>query len=165
VFRFKKPAQLSVKLDRYSGSGVEGALYVALQSTLGADAWKLVAPDGTCELNSVQPDRYDLFLYVNRNNRNYPIYKRPFDLGPGEDDLTITMPVLHTLNVRWSGKGGGGRVRLVSKDQNLGWMRRDERVSDRVATFELLAAGEYEIECNRQRKTIRVPGPPEVQLP
>jgi len=164
-FRFGKPAKLSLKIDRYSGSGVEGSLYVALRGTLGADAWQLVSPDGTCKLKSVQPGRYDLFLYVRKSGRNYPIYKRPLDLNQGEDNMSVTVPVLHTVKVRWVGRGSPRNAVLRSKDENLGWMRRDERMRGKVATFELLAAGEYQIECNRKRKNVRVPGSAEVQLP
>jgi len=165
TFRFGKPAKLELKLDRYSGSGVEGALYVALRGKLGADGWRQVSADGTCKLNGVQPGRYDLFLYVRKSGRNYPIYKRPLDLRPGDDKMTVTVPVLHTVKVRWAGKGSPSRAVLRSKDENLGWMRRDERMRGKVATFELLAAGEYQIECNRKRKNVRVPGSPEVQIP
>jgi len=164
-FRFDKPAKLSVKVERFSGSGVEGSLYVALRGKLGADAWKQVSPDGAAKLGSVQPGRYDLFLYVRKGGKNYPIYKRPFDLKPGDEEASITVPVLHTLKVRWVGKGNARNVVLRSKDENLGWMRRDARVRGKVATFELLAAGEYQVECNRKRKNVRVPGPPEVSVP
>jgi len=164
-FRFDKPNKLSVKLERYSGSGVEGSLYVALRGKLGADAWKQVSPDGTCDLGGVQPGRYDLFLYVRRKGRNYPIYKRPMDLNSGDDEMKVVVPVLHTLKVRWVAKGNPRNAVLRSKDENLGWMRRDERMRGKVATFELVAAGEYQVECNRKRKNVRVPGPAELQLP
>ena len=55
-------------------------------------------------------------------------------------------------------------VVLRCKDESVGNSRRDARLNGRVATFTLVAAGTYEIECARKRATTRVPGP-EVTLP
>ena len=48
TIRFDKPALLKLKVERYSGSGVEGALYGAVRGKLGADGWAAVNADGTC---------------------------------------------------------------------------------------------------------------------
>ena len=159
TMRFGKPARLAVKIEGYGGSGVEGSLFVALRSKLGADAWRAVSPDGSCELNGVQPGDYNLNLFVRKNNRNWSIYQRRIDLRPGEDEITLPMPTLHTLRVRWAGKGRPRNVVLRCKDESVGPSRRDARLNARVATFTLVAAGTYEIECARKRATTRVPGP------
>ena len=69
-----------------------------------------------------------------------------------------------TYGVRWTGKGRPRNVVLRCKDESVGTSRRDARLKGRVATFNLVAAGSYEIECARKRVTTRVPGP-EVTLP
>ena len=60
TFRFDKPAKLKVQLGSYNGSGVEGSLFVALRGKLGADAWRLVSPDGSVAMTGVQPGEYHL---------------------------------------------------------------------------------------------------------
>jgi len=165
VFRFNKPSKLSVRLDRYDGSGVEGSLFVALRGKLGADAWRQVSPDGSCDLSGVQPGEYKLNLYVRKRGRNYPIFQRDVRMRPGEDEMSLSMPTLHTLNVRYAGKGRPSNVVLRSQDESIGSLRLDERLRGRKASFPLLAPGTYELECNRKRTTVRVPGAPEVELP
>ena len=159
TIRFRKPARLKLQLQRYSGSDVDGSLFVALRSDLGADAWKLVAPDGTCELNGVQPGPYHLQLYVRKQKQTWPIYRRRVNLNAGDDELSIAVPALHSLSVRWAGKGRPRSAVLRCSDETIGTMRRDARLRGGVATFDGLAAGTYEIECARKRTTVRVPGP------
>ncbi|MEM8883373.1 MAG: hypothetical protein AAGD14_04860, partial [Planctomycetota bacterium] len=93
-FKFDKPGRIQFEIDGYNGSGVEGSLYVALRGKLGADSWNLVAPDGTARSSGVQPGNYDLYLYVRSKGRNWPIYKKPMVLRPGEDDLRLAVPTL-----------------------------------------------------------------------
>ncbi|MHC4941070.1 MAG: hypothetical protein ACYTHK_19200 [Planctomycetota bacterium] len=163
-FRFDRPSKLSLQIERYNGSGVEGSVFVALRSKLGADAWRQVSPDGSCDLGGVQPGDYQLNLYVRKKGRNYPIYQRDMVMRAGEDEMNLLMPTLHTLNVRFAGKGRPRNVVLRCYDKNVGGMRRDERLRGKRASFEYLAAGEYELECNRKRVKVRVPGAPEVVL-
>jgi hypothetical protein len=164
TLRFGKPARLKVQLDRYSGSGVEGALFVALRGEVGADAWRLVTPNGSCDLSGVQPGAYRLLLVVRKRNRNWPIYQRRINLESGEEELSMPVPALHTLRVRWAGRGRVRSVTLRSNDEGIGPLRRDARLSRRVATFDFLGAGTYEIRCGSRRASVRVPGPPEVTL-
>ncbi|MHC4955910.1 MAG: carboxypeptidase-like regulatory domain-containing protein, partial [Planctomycetota bacterium] len=164
TFRFDKAARLNLKLERFNGSGVEGSLFVALRGKLGADAWRIVSPDGSCNLSGVQPGPYDLMLYVRKNNRHYPIYRRNLRLNAGEDELSLAVPSLHTLNVRWRGKGRPRSAILRCKDQSVGDMRRDARLRGNVASFDQLAPGTYEVEIARKRVSVRVPGPPELVI-
>jgi len=157
TIRLGEPAVVSLAVDRYGGSGVEGALYAGLRSPAGADAWGQVGADGTCDLRGVQPGDYDLLLVVRRNNRNWVISKEPVRLRSGDHERTVTVPTLHTVRVRWAGKGRPRNVVLRCTDPVLGGFRRDARLQDGVATFEALAAGSYRVECARKRKDIRVP--------
>jgi hypothetical protein len=163
TIRFDQPARLQLQLDRYSGSGVEGSLYAALLGKVGADAWRLVSPDGSADLGGVQPGAYRLQLIVRRQNRTWSIHQRRLNLDTGDDELSLAVPPLHVLRVRWAGPGRPG-VALRCNDEAIGTFRRDARLSDRVATFDALAAGTYEIECAGRRATVRVPGAPEVTL-
>jgi len=164
TIRFGAPAKVSVVLDQYKGSGVEGALFVALRGEIGADAWQKVGPDGSCDLRGVQPGPYSLNLYVRRKGKNWSIYQRRLNLRAGEDKLKVTVPVLHNLTVRWAGKGRPRNVILRCNDETIGKMRRDGRLAGRVTTFRELAPGTYTVECARKRATIRVPTTPEVAL-
>ncbi|MHC4448841.1 MAG: carboxypeptidase-like regulatory domain-containing protein [Planctomycetota bacterium] len=163
-FRFDKPSKLNLQIDRYQGSGVEGSLFVALRGKLGADAWRQVSPDGSCDLNGVQPGEYKLMLYVRQKGQNYPIFQREMRMRAGEDEMSLAMPSLHTLKVRWAGKGRPSNVTLRCRDESVGRMRRTARLRGKTASFPLLAAGTYELECNRKRATVRVPGAPEFVL-
>ena len=165
TLRFGKPARLKLQLDRYNGSGVEGSLYVALRGKIGADAWRLVSPNGSCELAGVQPGDYRLLLVVRKQKRNWPIHQRRINLDPGEDEMSLAVPALHTLRVRWTGKARLRSATLRSDDEGIGPFRREARLTGRVATFDLLGAGSYEIRCGAARATVRVPGPAEVTLP
>ena len=156
TIRFRKPARLKVQLERYD---VDGSLFVALRNDVGADAWKLVGPDGTGELNGVQPGPYHLSLYMRKNKQTWPIHQRRLNLDAGEDELDVTVPALHSLRVRWAGKGRPRSAVLRCSDETIGRMRRDARLRGNVATFEGLAAGTYQVECARKRATVRVPGP------
>jgi len=164
TLRFGKPARLKLQLDRYSGSGVEGALFVALRGEVGADAWRLVSPNGSCDLSGVQAGAYRLLLVVRKKNKNWPIYQRRINLDPGEEELSLPVPTLHTLRVRWAGKGRVQSATLRSNDEGIGPFRRDTRLSGRVATFDFLGAGTYQVQCGKRRASVRVPGPPEVTL-
>ncbi|MHC4731413.1 MAG: carboxypeptidase-like regulatory domain-containing protein, partial [Planctomycetota bacterium] len=158
TLRFGKPARLKLQLDRYSGSGVEGALYVALRGEVGADAWRLVSPNGSCDLSGVQPGAYRLLLVVRKKNRNWPIYQRRINLDSGEEELSLLVPTLHTLRVRWAGKGRVRSATLRSNDEGIGPFRREARLAGRIATFDLLGAGSYQIQCGARRAAVRVPG-------
>ena len=164
-FRFDKAARLKVQVARFGGSGVEGSLYVALRGKLGADSWRLVAPDGDCSLGSVQPGQYDLMLYVRKNKQNFPILKRPINLSPGDEEMSVTVPTLHTLSVRYAGKGRPRDVVLRTKDESIGQLRRTARLSGRKAGFAFLAPGTYVVECARKKVTVRVPASGEVVIP
>jgi hypothetical protein len=165
TLRFGKPASLKLQLDRYGGSGVEGSLYAALRGKIGADAWRLVSPNGSCDLTGVQPGDYRLLLVVRKQKRNWPIYQRRINLDPGEDEMSLAMPALHTLRVRWAGKARLRSATLRSDDEGIGPFRREARLAGRVATFDFLGAGSYEIRCGGRRAAVRVPGPAEVTLP
>ncbi|MHC5051162.1 MAG: carboxypeptidase-like regulatory domain-containing protein [Planctomycetota bacterium] len=164
TLKFGKPARLKLQVDRYSGSGVEGALFVALRGEVGADAWRLVSPNGSCDLSGVQPGPYRLLLVVRKKNKNWPIYQRRINLDSGEEELSLPVPTLHTLRVRWAGKGRVRSATLRSNDEGIGPLRRDARLSGRVATFDLLGAGTYQVQCGKRRASVRVPGAPEVTL-
>jgi hypothetical protein len=164
TLKFGKPARLSVELDNYKGSGVEGALYVALRGELGADGWGKVAPDGTCDLRGVQPGPYKLTLFVRRGKRNWPIHQRDMNLREGDDKARVAMPMLHTLTVRWAAKGRPRNAQIRSQSDTVGPGRMDARMSGRVATFRDLAPGEYRVDCGGKRAKVRVPGTPEVVL-
>jgi len=164
TLRFGKPARLKLQLDRYGGSGVEGSLFVALRGKIGADAWRLVSPNGSCDLSGVQPGDYRLLLVVRKQRKNWPVHQRRINLDPGDRELTLPVPALHTLRVRWAGKGRARSATLRSDDEGIGPFRREARIAGRVATFDLLGAGTYEVQIGGRRASVRVPGPPEVTL-
>ena len=163
-FRFDKAAQLKLKVDRFGGSGVEGSLFAALRGKLGADAWRIVAADGSVSMGSVQPGSYDLMLYVRKGKQNFPIFKRPLNLRAGEERLSISVPSLHTLHVRYAGKGRPRDVVIRCNDESIGSLRRSARLAGRQASFEFLAPGSYVVECARKKVTVRVPSSSEVVI-
>jgi hypothetical protein len=164
TLKFGMPAKLSVQLDGYKGSGIEGALYVALRSELGADGWGKVEPDGTCDLRGVQPGAYQLTLFVRRGKRNWPILQRAMNLREGDAAERVVLPMLHTLTMRWAGKGRPRNASIRSQSDTVGPGRTDARVNGRVATFRDLAPGEYRVDCGGKRMKVRVPGTPEIVL-
>jgi len=165
TFRFGKAAKLSLKIDNYADSGAKGAVFAALIGEIGADAWRLVKPDGSADLGSVQPGPYALQLFIRRQNRNWPIVQRRINLRAGDEEIRIPMPTLHELQVRWTARGRP-RVTLVCNDERIGQLRRTGTLNgNRRATFTELAAGTYQIDCAGKRKTVQVPSPEEVTLP
>jgi hypothetical protein len=164
TFRFNKPAKLKVQLGSYNGSGVEGSLFVALRGKLGADAWRLVSPDGSVAMTGVQPGEYHLQFYIRRKGKNWPIFKRAMNLRAGEDEVDLNVPPLHTLAVRWGGKGRPNSVQIRCNDERIGWLRRDARFRGKKASFDLLAPGAYELRVGKKRFKVNVPGPAEKVL-
>ncbi len=165
TIRLGKPAVVKLRVGGYAGSGVEGALYAGLRADGGrsgqgarggAGAWGPVGADGTAELRS-QPGTYKLQLVVRRNNKNWVVLVQPARLTAGDKELTVQMPVLHTVRVRWAGGGKPRNVVLRCTDPILGGFRRDAPLRGKKASFALLAAGQYELRIGPKRKTVRVP--------
>jgi hypothetical protein len=164
TIRIDRPARLRLRVQGYGGSGLEGHLFFELRDDRGAAARGQVKPDGRCDLSAVQPGNYELILFVHKNNNAWSLLKQRIGLGEGEDERAVAIPRLHTVRVRVAGKIGARNVTLRSSDPAIGTFRRNARLAGRVATFDALAAGSYEIECGKKRGTVRVPGPPEVTL-
>ncbi len=165
TFKFDQAAFLKLKLDGYSGSGVEGALYAALRTEAGADGWRPIKPDGTCDLNGVQPGDYQLQLIVRRGGSSWGILSRPIRMRPGEDQQRVALPALHSLRVRWAGRRRQRQAILDFADTNLGKFRRRMLLDNKkIATFHGLAAGTYVVRVSNKRQEVRVPSGREIVL-
>jgi len=165
TIRFGKPGVVKLRLEGYAGSGAEGSLYAALRAEGkgGAGAMSPVGADGTAELRT-QTGSYRLQLVVRRGGRNWVVHAEPTRVTEGEDDVTVRMPPLYAVTVRWAGGGRPRNAVLRCTDPQLGGFRRVARLSDKTASFGLLAAGQYELRVGRSRKEFRVPTGGEVVL-
>ncbi|HEX5136417.1 MAG TPA: carboxypeptidase-like regulatory domain-containing protein [Planctomycetota bacterium] len=161
TIRFREPARLKLRVDRFAGSGAEGRLFAALWCEAGTVSARQVEADGRCDLGSVQPQDYSLILFLKDREARWSISTRRITLRAGEQEEKVAVPALHTLVVRPSPKLRAREVMLLSSDPALGWMRRTARVENEVATFDALAAGQYEVQCGKRRVEVRVPNPGE----
>ena len=162
TIRFDKPSVLQVEVDRYSGSGLEGKLYVALRGERGVSAWAQVTGSGSAELSGVQPGDYRVLLYLREGKNNWPLVQQSLGLRRGEEAHTLAVPALHSVRVRVAGKVRSRDISLRSDDPRVGPLRRKGRLSGNAATFGKLAAGSYEVVYGKKKVPVRVPGPAEV---
>jgi len=162
TIRFREPARLRVRADRFAGSGAEGRLFAALWCENGGTvSARQIEADGRCDLGSVQPDDYSLILFIRDRDTRWSISTRRITLRAGEQEEKVAVPALHTLVVRPSPNLRARDVTLLSSDPVLGWMRRTVRVENEVATFDALPAAQYEVQCGKRRVEVRVPNPGE----
>jgi len=165
TIRLASPTRIRLAVDRYAGSGVEGRLFAALVNDRAVIAQRQIGPDARCDLGEHQPDRYRVLLYVRGEGRDrWPILRRAVALGPGDQEERVAVPSLHVLRVRPAAGLRVGGVTLLSSDPGIGSLRREARLADGVATFDALAAGDYEIRCGPRRVEVRVPTPGEVAV-
>lgn len=161
--RFRKPASLRLRVERYAGSAVVGRLQATLWAEGGWAASRQVPADGACDFGSVQPGDYALYLHVQERNDRWAILRQDLSLGAGDHERSVAVPALYALRVRVPGNGGGTVV-LTSRDPAIGSARRDARAQDGIAAFDALAAASYEVQIGGRRMEVRVPGPSEVSF-
>jgi hypothetical protein len=162
TIRFEEPSVLEAEIRRYEGSGLEGKLFLALRGGRGVSAWAQVTGEGSVDLKGVQPGEYSVLLYLREKKVNWPILQQRLSLKRGEEALTLSVPALHSLRVRVEGRVRSRTINLRSNDPAIGSLRRDGRLSGRIATFDKLAAGSYQVSYGKKKVQVRVPGPAEV---
>jgi hypothetical protein len=164
TIRFGEPARMKLVVERFAGSGVEGRLFAALWGEEGMVSMRQVEADGRCDLGDVQPKDYSLVLYVRDRDTRWSIATRRVALRSGEQEESATVPALHTLVVRPSPGLRAREVTIQSSDPSVGWVRRTARVEGEVATFDALAAVQYEVRCGNKRVEVRLPAAGEVAI-
>jgi hypothetical protein len=115
----------------------------------------------------VQPGAFDIVVTaIVDSESGLTAATVPIDLGPGERTISIDVPVLHSLAVRWPGGRGQRVVRLEHKGGRDPAILRTIR--EEVTTFERLPAGRYEIKATEGEVEtvvqVDVPGRAEVAL-
>ncbi|MHC4819935.1 MAG: hypothetical protein ACYTF8_17980, partial [Planctomycetota bacterium] len=160
----------------YVDSGHEGHLIVVLKEAGAHDPYlsrrhRETMPDekGKQLLGPFQPGRYEAILVLRRSRTDaWPLHRVPLDLRPGENELTIPLPPLHTLAVVAE---VGLRASLTIAGDRSG-MRRLWRAVDEdgKAVFEHLPAGAYLVgirdkDGKYHSATVEVPAQATVHLP
>jgi hypothetical protein len=101
---------------------------------------------------------------VREGKVNWPILQQQLGLKRGEDALTLSVPALHSLRVRVEGRVRSRTISLRSNDPAIGSLRRNGKLTGKIATFDKLAAGSYQVSYGKKKVTVRVPGPAEVVI-
>ncbi|MCK6459222.1 MAG: hypothetical protein L6Q95_04925, partial [Planctomycetes bacterium] len=110
------------------------------------------------------PREYSLVLLVRDPDTRWSIGARKISLRAGEQEETVSMPAIHTLRVRASPALRARDVTIQSSDPALGWLRRVKLLEEGVATFDALAAAQYEVRCGSKRVEVRVPAAGEIAI-
>jgi hypothetical protein len=176
TIRFRPGARLTARIAGFVDSGHEGHLLVVLKAEgeyayLGR-RFREEFPDekGRQMLGPVQPGRYEAILVLRRPlGVSWPLNHIPLELRPGENELAIPLPALHTLTVV---SEPGRRVSVVAAEDRHN-MRSLQRSTgeDGKATFEHLPTGAYRVTVRKKtgRKhesvTIELPAQSVVRLP
>jgi hypothetical protein len=177
TIRFQPGARLTARIAGYVDSGHEGHLLVALKEAGAYDPYlgrrhRELMPDeeGRQLLGPFQPGSYEAILVLRRPlGVSWPLERVPLVLRPGENELAIPLPALHTLTVV---SKAGRRVSVVSDEDRYGRRTLQRSIdADGKATFEHLPAGAYRVTvrnqtgAKHQSATVEVPAQATVHLP
>jgi hypothetical protein len=168
--------ELSLGFDRPAYLEVTLAAYATLAGGLGlrlaprgdqSRGYQRVGEEGRMRFGPVQPGAFDIVVTaIVDSESGLTAATVPIDLGPGERTISIDVPVLHSLAVRWPGGRGQRVVRLEHKGGRDPAILRTIR--EEVTTFERLPAGRYEIKATEGEVEtvvqVDVPGRAEVAL-
>ena len=177
TIRFLPGARLTARITGYVDSGHEGHLLVVLKDAGAYDPYlgrrhraKMPDEEGRLLLGPFQPGSYEAILVLERPlNVSWPLERVPLALRPGENELAIPLPALHTLTVV---SEAGRRVSVVSAEDRHGRRTLQRSIDkDGKATFEHLPAGAYRVTvrfqtgARHQTVTVEVPAQSVVRLP
>jgi len=178
TFRFRPGARLTVRITGYVDSGHEGHLLVVLkEASAKYDPYfgrryreKLPDEKGRQLLGPTQPGSYEAILILRRPlGVAWPLERMPLQLRPGENELAIPLPALHTLTVV---SEPGWRVSVVgAEDRHRRRTLQRSTGEDGKATFEHLPAGAYRVTvrnqtgARHQTAAVEVPAQSVVRLP
>ncbi|MHC4163620.1 MAG: carboxypeptidase-like regulatory domain-containing protein [Planctomycetota bacterium] len=177
TIRFRSGARLTVRIAGYVDSGHEGHLIVVLKEAGAHDPYfgrrhreKMPDEHGKQRLGPYQPGTYEAILVLRRSRGTvWPLERVPLELRPGENELAIALPPLHTLTVVAE---PGLRVRVSSSGRRSGYGPTLQRATgeDGKAVFEHLPAGEYRVNLRGKDGkhtivTVDVPDQAVVHLP
>jgi len=145
VLAFDRPAYVEVTLAGYAASPHAGWLGMALAPRDDVrSGYARVGEGGRMRFGPVQPGAYAVVVTaIVDAQSSLRAAEIPVDLGPGEKALSIDIPPLHQLAVRWPGEGANRALRgglKGSREEQIVRTMREERT-----TFERLPAGRYEI--------------------
>jgi hypothetical protein len=161
VVVFAEPSYLNVVLAGYAESPHSGWLGIGL--TNGPECgYETMRTDGRARLGPVQPGPWEIVVYALQGvtGGSVPATTIPIDLQSGERSLTIEIPVLHVLTVRWGGGAAGRSVFVQPKaPRSHGFPRT---ITKDTTSIERLPEGRYEIRASGGRTNFR---PVEVDVP
>jgi hypothetical protein len=144
LLQFQRPAFLDVAIEGYVGSPHAGWLQLGLviRAERGRSYRLDRPPDakGSCRLGPVQPGSYDLVLLT--SPARFTTSTQPVELRSGDQAVTIGVPALHAVTVRWPGKGTR-TFTLRRVDGAGGSLQRD--VTEEGTTLERLPSGRYRV--------------------
>lgn len=168
LIRFEPPAFVDVTIPAYARSPHAGWLGLALAVRDERGRSNRVngnkpQPQGTCRLGPVQPGRYELVLHA--SPESWAVAVQPIELRSGDQAAAIDVPALHTLTIRWPGKGTCV-FGIWRKDIPSARLRRE--ITEESTTIERMAPGLYEIRAyGSENKAIdvEVPRQAEITLP
>lgn len=171
---FAPPAQITVTIPGYVGSGLEGRLELAVVTDAAATARAVrrlrgdqdgIDAHGVQELGPFEPGEYILRLSLSTGRfRSRMLAEVPVVLVAGMNQGTIAIPPLYTVTVRTQlEKGTSLRLRKVGTPGSL---RDGVQVdAEGVAVFDAIAAGEYQIvERNRFGRAMAISVPEQTDV-
>jgi len=156
-FRFGAPATVDVNVPVNDTKRWSGKLRAGLSPFgKGGASSRTLDADGTGRLGPVQVGDYNLTLSV-RSGRSgwFQVTERPVTLGPGDNQIALSLPALHDLKVAFIG-ATGSRVYLQIGSSSV---RAD--IVDGEAQFSLLPAGLHSLraEVGGSWRTMKVAVP------
>jgi hypothetical protein len=161
--QFEEPATGEIRLANYLGTYLDGRVEVRLEPAedSGFRGSRLqVGPKGEATLAGAQPG--PCVVVVSTGSRRTEILRAPVVLRAGRNELTVTLPETHRLEVR----GGAGSVSLRRADGTGRTAFLHATVdAEGIAVVDGLVPGEYEVRSGaRKPATVRVPGTATVTL-
>jgi hypothetical protein len=161
VVAFAEPSYVNVVLAGYAESPHSGWLGIGL--TNGPESgYEMARADGRTRRGPVQPGPWEVVVYAVQGvtGGSVPAATIPIDLQSGERSLTIEIPVLHVLTVRWGGGAAGRSVFVQPKaPRSHGFYRT---ITEDATRIERLPEGRYEIRASGGRTKMR---PVEIDIP
>ncbi len=169
--RFAKPAFVDAVLTGYAESGREVRFALSLRHPRYEDFVRGREPDGsgTVRFGPLQPGPYVLGLDKPNAFRGTPaLSSTPIVVRPGEQSVSVPIPALHSLRIRWTGEGKPGY--LLRKIDPRGPHYQTNADNDGVGLFRDLPPGKYELSvANLDRdipaRVVTIPETSELTLP
>ncbi|MCP3919597.1 MAG: PDZ domain-containing protein [bacterium] len=152
---FVVPAEVTVSIDGYVGSGYEGRLSVGIQRR--GDG-RSSSPDnndaGVFRLSPQEPGSYKVRLLLQSTGRrrsDNEIASVDVELEAGSNSVRLTIPALYSLSLHGPDLAPGTTVRVYGTGGSFG--REEARLGeDRRASIDELPAGRYRVQARGSKR-------------